>query len=201
MTPLNGRLCLDRSISARIGFAEWLNAHGLTGHAMEIGVWRGYFAFPFLERWHGSSMTLVDPWMKLPDEEYQDIRNTHFDEGAYAHVCEQALRFKPRCTVIRSDSQGAVPLIPPGVRFDFIYIDANHAYQHVLQDMRLWWTRLAPRSVLAGHDIFSLLHPGVTQAVLEFAAEVDATVYIVDGDYNENGRQDNAPSWYLKKGW
>jgi len=49
---------------------------------------------------------------------------------------------------------------------DYIFIDASHDYNSVLEDIRHWWPKLKPGCFIAGHDYFGC--PGVTKAVDEW---------------------------------
>jgi len=49
---------------------------------------------------------------------------------------------------------------------DFVFIDASHEYQDVLNDIAAWWPKVKPGGILAGDD-FSSSWPGVVQAVKE----------------------------------
>jgi hypothetical protein len=61
------------------------------------------------------------------------------------------------------------------VTADLVYIDAAHDYQSVLADLRNYWDLLGPSGALIGDDYVTA--PGVTQAALEFAAEVKKPLY------------------------
>jgi tRNA(Arg) A34 adenosine deaminase TadA len=39
---------------------------------------------------------------------------------------------------------------------DFIYIDANHKYEFVLQDLKLWFPKLRKGGIFAGHDFLKM---------------------------------------------
>lgn len=186
-------------IKDRLGIADMLNDCGLTGSAAEIGVWLGHYSVPFLDRWRGDKMYLVDPWAKLPPEEYDDVRNTKFDPADYGRACEAFSRFGPRAEMVRMTSVRATEKVPDGL--DFVYIDANHAYEHVWRDMVWWWNKLAPKAVLAGHDAFSISHPGVSRAVFEFAMCYDLPLELIKGDYDRHGNLYNDHSWLIRKGW
>ena len=49
--------------------------------------------------------------------------------------------------------------------FNFIFVDADHAYQSTLDQIRLSWKKLLPGGVMAGHD---WAYPTVQSAVNEF---------------------------------
>lgn len=61
------------------------------------------------------------------------------------------------------------------VQFDFVYIDADHRYAAVVEDIAAWWPLVAVGDILAGHDYVgpsqahrSRAYPGVKQAIDEF---------------------------------
>lgn len=50
--------------------------------------------------------------------------------------------------------------------FDLVFIDANHKYNHILNDIRLWKPKVKKGGVLAGHDYCDRFE-GVRKAVKE----------------------------------
>jgi hypothetical protein len=86
-----------------------------------------------------------------------------------------------------------------GAQFDFVYIDADHGYEHAKDDLRMWWPLVKSGGLLAGHDwdipgdrTFPWRHT-VQRAVTEFADQHNQTIYVVDEP--SNGVQ----SYYLVK--
>lgn len=51
-----------------------------------------------------------------------------------------------------------------GKPIDLVYIDANHDYVPVSEDIRAWWPKIKIGGYIAGHD-YNDLHPGVVNAV------------------------------------
>jgi cephalosporin hydroxylase len=39
---------------------------------------------------------------------------------------------------------------------DFVYIDANHAYNYVVQDIELWYPKVKKGGYLCGHDYIDM---------------------------------------------
>lgn len=62
-------------------------------------------------------------------------------------------------------THAAAPLVPDGWA-DFIFIDAGHSYETVIQDIEDWLPKLAPGGWFGGHD-YHEAHPGVIRAVNE----------------------------------
>ena len=64
---------------------------------------------------------------------------------------------------------------------DIIFIDAMHDYEHVKQDLEVWYPILVPNGVMAGHDFRIMqgtykLFGGVDMAVYEFADKMGEMV-------------------------
>ena len=57
--------------------------------------------------------------------------------------------------MIRATSEVASNIFPYN-SLDFIYIDANHAYDFVVKDIELWFPKLKKGGVFAGHDYINL---------------------------------------------
>jgi hypothetical protein len=49
---------------------------------------------------------------------------------------------------------------------DFVYLDADHAYESIARDIDAWLPKVKSGGVIAGHD-FNTQFPGVVQAVIE----------------------------------
>lgn len=52
--------------------------------------------------------------------------------------------------------------------FDFVYIDAFHAYEAVVEDIKCWQPKIKKGGFIGGHDIH---HGGVKQAVIDCIGE------------------------------
>ena len=49
-------------------------------------------------------------------------------------------------------------------QLDIVFIDGNHKYQPVLDDIEAWYPQIRPGGLLCGHD-YSPDHPEVSRAV------------------------------------
>lgn len=139
---MESSLLASKGVRRRQDLASFLQNAGLTGSAVEVGVWRGDFSFWFFQEWRGKQLYLVDPWQVVPN--YNDIRNDHFDFEDYNYVKS---RFCPHLMsgsvkLCRALSSDAVKVVPNDL--DFVYIDANHAYEFVLSDLHTWWGKIRP---------------------------------------------------------
>lgn len=161
---------LDMTITDRCQFGELLNEMGLVGKAAEIGVHRGEFSQLLLRTWRGAKLWLIDPWRHLDD--YANDPTNDGDRDADRVAClEDLADQRGRYGVLRCQSSTAAAYFGSAI-FDFIYIDANHNEPSVREDLELWYPKLKPGGIFAGHDYLSTVTwPGVQKAVNEFAAK------------------------------
>jgi predicted O-methyltransferase YrrM len=56
----------------------------------------------------------------------------------------------------------------PDHQLDFVFIDADHSYEHCLEDIRDWAPKVRPGGLICGHDMDHPDFPGVRKAVEEY---------------------------------
>lgn len=153
---------------------------------VEVGVYQGHFAKELLETEPLAHVHLVDPWKAMGKE------TQHATYADLALTIENILPHMDRCTIHISPSLQTRIESP-----DLVYLDGDHSYEGVLADCEHWWEQLSPTGILAGHDIFTVDHLPVTQAVMDFAKRVNKEIYLINGDKNKEGHHVCAPSWYI----
>ena len=81
----------------------------------------------------------------------------------------------------------------PDEHFDFIYIDAAHDYDSVVEDLNAWWPKLKPGGLFSGHDYFPDTRIwrgkecGVYKAVNEFVIQKNTEIHHVTDTNLEGG--------------
>jgi hypothetical protein len=143
-------------VRSRSELGEFLNERALLGSGAEVGVYTGLFSATILRRWKGERLWLIDPWTHQPD--YLDSWNAD-DRTMARRLATARRRLKPyegRVGWIRSRSDVAASEFAPN-SLAFVYIDANHSYLHVKRDLALWFPKIRPGGLLAGHDYFNAL--------------------------------------------
>lgn len=106
----------------------------------------------------------VDIWK---DTTYQWIWRT-FQSGMWKGKCLPVLAENRDCVrLMRMKSVEAASVFDDGY-FDFVYIDADHGYQSVREDIEAWWPKVKKYGILAGDDYVSYRKYGVIRAVDEF---------------------------------
>lgn len=120
----------------------------------EIGVWKGAYSASFCHANPKLHMLCVDPWISYPA--WLDTKNAMppeqaatFMEAAYR---EALARLTPlNCTIQRTFSAKAAHDVPDE-SLDFAYIDANHVYDAVLEDLTIWAPKVKSGGWIGGHD-------------------------------------------------
>lgn len=184
-----------------------LNALGLKGVGAEIGVKEGKFSERILRLWEGGALYSVDPWREFGANDYVDVSNVPQpqQDELYLETIRRLLPFQRRSVIWRLTSKEAAEILPDD-SLDFCYIDADHSYRGVSQDIRLWYPKLKKGGVLAGHDyvpdgVYRFGDFGVQRAVNEFVRESNLDVLISsEGECVVNDRGEfGFPSWVVLK--
>jgi len=133
---------------------------------VEIGTYEGYNAKSILKELNVNEIYLVDPYAN-----YEDYRTSEPETIKILNKAERdahkRLRGSNNLIWIKKFSSKALNDIPNNI--DFIYIDGNHEYKYVKEDMENYYKKLRKGGILAGHDIATGF--GVAQAVMEFCSE------------------------------
>jgi len=148
-----------------------------TGKGVEVGTERGNYAVEIVKQYKGQ-LICVDFWQE------KDI----FEEA------ERKLLFRG-VKMIKKTSLEAVNDFEDG-SLDFVYIDADHHYEHAKQDIEIWFKKVRRGGVVSGHDYCQHLDFGVIQAVDEFCKQKGYKLSLTESDYWEGK---NFPSWYFIK--
>lgn len=147
--------------------SEMVEKYGWTRGA-ELGVLRGLLFFRLLDRCPNLIMSGVDIWKHQPDAEQKAGGRSYVkhDLAAYERtVRDKARRYGPRAILHKMHTVDAAELYADE-HFDFVFIDADHRYEGVRDDIAAWWPKVRSGGILMGHD-FQPTFPGVMQAVRE----------------------------------
>ena len=123
--------------------------------AVEVGVFKGQFSKHLLENWKGQ-LWMVDPWRAFEEGEgYVDASNHKEHQTAYLEAMENIEGHEARGFMLRGLSSDMASRFEDG-SLDLVYIDGNHAYEWVKEDIELWWPKLKPGGIIAGHDYLDM---------------------------------------------
>lgn len=124
------------------------------GKGVEVGTFKGSFSNQIMNNWSGT-LYMVDVWRPL-ESGYDDSSNHgRYDGGVYTDAMENIKGFEDRAIMVRATSEIASNMFNDN-SLDFVYIDANHAYDYVVQDIELWYPKIKKGGFICGHDYLGL---------------------------------------------
>jgi len=163
---------------------------------IEIGVRYGKNAEQILQAVPNLYMWLVDTWKKPPsgDSYYKSDDGIADRPQGYWRKCWRDFKnrirpYENRVEIVPMRSIEAAEFFRKHYRdnlFDFIFIDADHSYNGVLQDIRTWYPFVKPGGFIGGHDYG---HPRI--------GEVEKAVNEVFGKENLDLGSDH--TWFVRK--
>lgn len=178
---------------------------------VELGSYKGEFADLILSNWNGKLICIdlfdrEDNYLLQHEDNYftHDLGNNKllpiFNKTMYRH--------KDNLLTIQSDTISAAKFFPDNY-FDFIYFDADHKYETVIQELNTWYCKLKSGGLFSGHDflpdfdyskknnsIYGHLNNyngefGVNTAVIEFCNQHNMSFSLTNESYWK--------SWYFFK--
>jgi len=172
---------------------------------VEVGVEKGRYSEVLLKANPNLHLSCVDPWSTLayaPGIDAVDYEQPLWDK----YYEETVYRLKPyahRTTIIRDYSVRASQHFHDN-SLDFVYIDGNHDFLNVTQDIDAWKKKIRPGGILSGHDYayFSYKKHNHVKRVLEAYTRCYRMIpYFVVGamEYHDGWKRDKYRSWFWVK--
>lgn len=169
---------------------------------VEVGVYKGDYSKVLCES--GLKVYSVDPWMSMPRLVHP--RGQKRQDTIY-QIAKKTLKPYKNNTIIRKTSMEAVEDFE-NESLDFVYIDGNHYFKYVAEDMIEWGYRLKKGGVLCGHDYAYFKHRDmntgcqVREIVDAFAKSFDLNFWVLGRRKVRPGEvRDQLRSWMFIKTW
>ncbi|NMC63232.1 MAG: class I SAM-dependent methyltransferase [SAR324 cluster bacterium] len=129
------------------------------GAGVEIGVFDGGTSWYLLSSFPQLTLLSVDPYKAY--SEYDQERLKQAEDRARSRLQP----FGERSRLIKATSVEAAIALPDNT-FDFVFIDGDHSYEAVREDLKAWYPKVRPGGLFSGHDY---RWDSVMRAVDEFA--------------------------------
>lgn len=156
----------------------------------EVGVWKAAFSTHILSNCpQVEKVYSIDPWKVWPKKDYVDGKNNHSQkkfDSIYNRVQKRLSVFEDRSELIRDTSVGGSQHVKDG-ELDLVWIDANHGYEWVKEDIHTWVPKVRPGGIVAGDD-YNPDFLGCIKAVNEYCYIRDIVFSIIPGGV-----------WYFEK--
>jgi len=177
----------------RIALAKHFNKLGFKTGA-EIGVAGGDFSKILCEQIPDLDLYCVDPWMPYKDNRRGGGSTQQENNWEKAHRLLEGYHV----TFIKDFSVNALKGFADG-SLDFVFIDGNHDFDFVMEDIIGWSRKVRSGGIVSGHDYYQFHNSGVIEAVNAYVDfhKIDLNLTLRNtGDYKD----DRPPSfWWVKK--
>lgn len=137
----------------------------------EVGVERGMNAADMVQFMDIKKLFLIDDY--LPYTDYLGgFCPPEIQAQVYSWMFKNIFPYLDKIVLITRSSVFASTLFPDGY-FDFVYIDGNHNYESVKEDMHAWFPKVKKGGLMGGHDFDgrNVTRQDVAEAVKDFAKE------------------------------
>lgn len=138
------------------------------GHILEIGSWKGkssaYMAVEIINSKKKIRFDCIDTWLGTHADEYHALAVKKIDNKLFELFLSNIKPVANIINPIRKKSIDASLDYEDG-SIDIIFIDADHSYESVIQDINCWLPKVKQNGILAGHDYITNYHHGVKAAV------------------------------------
>jgi len=146
----------------------------------EIGVQKGNNSKSILKELNIEELFLIDIWGN-----YKGIDEFNINSEKYYQYVFNLFKNDKRVRIIRDFSVNAIKRFE-NESLDFVYIDGNHKYKYVYEDINLWYKKVRQEGFIAGHDIFN--RNNVLDAVRDYCSKYKIRFFITPPDW-----------WFIKK--
>jgi len=133
---------------------------------VEVGSWKGrstcFLGVEIINSGKSISLDAVDTWLGSEEHYGFDVLN---EDGLYKEFINNIEPLKNIINPVRMKSIQASELYEDD-SLEFVFIDASHKYEDVIDDLNAWYPKVKKGGVFAGHDYPTW--EGVTRAVNDF---------------------------------
>lgn len=167
---------------------------------VEMGVERGLYSEVLCKANPDLYLRSIDAWAVY--EGYRDHVTQQKISEIYIDARKRLMNYN--CTLIRAFSMDAVKKFEDNT-LDFVYIDGNHEYQQVVNDIAEWQKKVRVGGIISGHDYILrkggqyLMH--VPHAVEGYIKSYGIhPLFLLGRKHAEPGeRRDSSRSWFYVK--
>ena len=94
---------------------------------------------------------MVDLWSAQENYRQMDNATTSKNLERMEEARRNVARFGTKAVLVRKSSVEAAAQFEDA-SIDFVYLDARHTYDAVMEDLEAWWPKVRPGGIVAGED-------------------------------------------------
>lgn len=172
-------------IKNRIELAQMFNRLGLRFGA-EIGVLEGHYSEILFKNITDLHLLCIDNWKNIANRE------------AIREAAQERLS-NYKAVIIHKHSMDALANVQDN-SLDFVYIDANHQYHSVMNDIKGWTKKVRPGGIVSGDDYYEIPGSkwGVIPAVNDYVKEHGYDLNVTEWDKSLPEEDSHPQFWFVK---
>ena len=169
----------------------------------EIGTDQGEYAEVLMKANEYLNLLCIDPWKAeayQKGEQPESSEDQKFFDNRYQETVDRLSQFA-NAHIIRSTSMEVVDIVGDKT-LDFVYIDGNHDFINVAQDIHHWFKKVKPGGILAGHDYVrypSRKFNHVQKVVNAYMTTYHLLPVFLCTPTNKGLKRDRFRSWFIVK--
>jgi Methyltransferase domain len=154
------------------------------GHAAELGCAEGLFSLDLLKVGF-SRLYMVDNYATIPNQKGDGGFPQEFHDKNFKEAMERIKPFSHNVTVLRGMSTDMAKHVEDE-SLSLLYLDGDHSYEGVMNDLYFWYPKVKFGGIVAGHDFLAPQY-GVFQAVHDyFISHHKHEIHIIPEDRDED---------------
>lgn len=162
----------------------------------EVGIGYGFHAEEILKNTELDKLYLIDPSRPYPNDQFStDVTSNGGFEDLVKNIKNLLIPYKERYTWFRTPSLEITNDQIPDESLDAVFLDGDHSYQAVKQDLPFWWKKIKKGGYILGDD-YASCHPGCKRAVNEFSKNMKLPLKFLS---KENSTHPGYPIYVFEK--
>lgn len=172
-------------------------------YGVEIGTDQGEYAEVLAKTMPSLKLFCVDPWKAVAYEkgfQPESFENQEFFDRRYSETIERLTPYQ-NIVLKRATSMEAVNDFEDN-SLDFVYIDGNHDFLNVTQDIHYWTKKVKSGGIVSGHDFVrypSRKFNHVQKVVNAYTQAYHHLPVFLVTPTNEGMKRDRFRSWFFVK--
>lgn len=156
--------------------------------AVEVGTAEGYFSADLL-RLGIEKLYSVDVWQTIKNQKGDASQPQEWHDKNLDAAVKRVKEFGARSMFIKGLSVEATKIVSDN-SLGLVYLDADHSYEGVMNDLNAWFPKLVKGGIMASHD-YAMSEYGVRQAFEEFtkinASQVSKIYLLIENKREDSG--------------
>jgi len=162
----------------------------------EVGVKQGVYSEILCKANPNINLYSIDGWEVYVDSIY----GSEEDLNSWYSETKEKLSIYPNSRVVKGFSMDVVKTFEDN-SLDFVYIDANHRYKFIYEDLTEWAKKVKIGGIISGHDFLFSHNCKVSKAIDHYTKSKNIRpIYIIGrGEKKRNEKRDASRSWFWIK--